>query len=204
MKKQIIEFYEKKKVQIPDMINKRPTELLPTQVEEAAEIMYHQIKNGLKIKDISIARRVFQIAGQVNGKKYADENVILENSKKIIADIEYTKDLMISNRDFWKIKHETILEQLKEMNAKYQSLLKNSKKITADLKHTKGKIIHDRDFWKTKHELLIKELIETKENIQRLILKNNRLKFWLISSYTALIWGWNIYKVWCIYEIILF
>lgn len=114
MQRRIIEFYKSKKLQIPHMIHKRPYDVLPEQVEEAAEVVYHEIKNGLEIKDIAIARRVFQVARGLEGKKYADENALFENSKKIIVGLT-------RNRDFWKIKHEKLVMKLDIMERRAET-----------------------------------------------------------------------------------
>lgn len=88
MKKEIIDFYADKGLHISKMINRRPYDVSPEQIEAAAELVYYDIQNGHELKNIQIASEVFRVAKDINGEKYAQEKALLEEAKKIISNLK--------------------------------------------------------------------------------------------------------------------
>lgn len=87
MKKEIVNFYAEKGLHISKMINRRPSDISPEQIEAAAELVYKDIQDGRELKNIQIASEVFRIAKDINGEKYAQEKALFEDSKIIIRDL---------------------------------------------------------------------------------------------------------------------
>lgn len=86
MNPEIVKFYADKQLHIPKLINKRPSDTTVIQVEVAVEDVYFEIRAGLKIKDLNIARYVWKIAKKVRNADYVSDQTLLQNYKKIITD----------------------------------------------------------------------------------------------------------------------
>lgn len=84
MEAKIIQFYADKYLHIPKLIKKRPKDITPGQVELAAEKVYSEIQKGHKIKDLSMARYVWDIAKTINADAYFEEQKLLQNCKGIL------------------------------------------------------------------------------------------------------------------------
>ena len=74
MKAEIKEFYDSKDFQLSKLINKRPKNVSATGVVAAAESLYEEIQQGLKIKDVQIPRRIWLMAKGSKG----DEEFLTE------------------------------------------------------------------------------------------------------------------------------
>jgi len=89
MRKKIINFYKDKGFELTKLYRAKPQGTNNAQVQAAAQELYKQIQRGLEIKDINIARRIFEIAKTVEYKEFVKDQKILEHSKEIIG---YLKD----------------------------------------------------------------------------------------------------------------
>ena len=91
MKKEIKEFYDSKDFQLSKLISKRPKNVSATGVVAAAESLYEEIQQGLKIKDVQIPRRIWLMAkGGEGDEEFLAE--IKEIKEQHLAEIKEIKE----------------------------------------------------------------------------------------------------------------
>lgn len=164
MKKEIVDFYANKGLHISKMINRRPMDIAPEQIEAAAELVYKDIQAGRQLKNIQIASEVFRVAKDINGEKYAQEKAIVEDANKIIDELK---------------RHIEELTKAKDMNAhKYaeeRTIVEDAKKIISEMKieSKKNADTIKKVFAMIQRKDVINKTLET---------KNKRLKVYLIIT----------------------
>lgn len=166
MRSEIIDFYARKRGHIPKLIERRPINTTPADIELAAKKFFEDIsedredhivlKNGQKVKNISIAGQVFRIAesnvSDIERNRYQENLELLENSKKIIAGLNRDKEALERDRDLWETRHGKAVKVLNKTERELGELVNGLKK------------------------------------------KHYRLKVWFVGSYAALIWAWAVYR----------
>ena len=88
MKQKIINFYKDKGFELTKLMRRKPPGLNNSQVQAAAQELYNQIKRGLEIKDINIARRIFQIAKSIEYQDFVKDQEIIETYKPVIRTLK--------------------------------------------------------------------------------------------------------------------
>lgn len=84
MKKKILKFYAGKGFHLSKLIDRRPQPLNSAQVEAAAVKVFNMIKKGQVIKDINIARKIFDLAKTIRYQEFVKDQNTLEHYKEII------------------------------------------------------------------------------------------------------------------------
>jgi len=88
MKKKIFEFYASKRFELTKLYRAKPQGLSNAQVQAAAQELYKQIQRGLEIKNINIARRIFELAKTVEYKEFVKDQEIIETYKPVIRTLK--------------------------------------------------------------------------------------------------------------------
>jgi len=144
MSNEMIEFYESRHKAIPLMIEKKPRKTTKIMIEKAAQEFYSAIaeqhpkgvvlKDGRTVKNIDIAREVFELAkSYANDSRQFEEDLnVFQNSKKIIAELEKTKatlqdELTQLKKEYARLGRQRIAEKT-EASHKLDDFLKLKKK----------------------------------------------------------------------------
>jgi len=77
-------FYSDRGIPIKALIDKRPSGLLPENVETAALAVYEEIQGGLKIKTIEIPRYVWRRARDIDYRSYVAGTEMLNRARREI------------------------------------------------------------------------------------------------------------------------
>lgn len=84
MRKKVLKFYAGKGFHLSKLIDRRPPALNSAQVEAAAVKVFNLIQKGEIIKDINIARKIFEIAKTIRYQEFVKDHNTLEHYKEII------------------------------------------------------------------------------------------------------------------------
>lgn len=164
MKKEIIDFYADKGLHISKIINRRPYDVSPEQIEAAADLVYHDIQNGRQLKNIQIASEVFRVAKDINGEKYAQEKAIVEDAKTIIDDLKNQLEELTRAKDMSSKKY-----------AEEKAIVEDAQRIINEMKieSHKNKGIIKKVFAMIQYKDAINKQLEK---------KNKRLKIYLVIA----------------------
>ena len=93
MDQEITDFYNYQHLEIAKLVRAgAKRKLSAANVKAGAESVYYSIKSGVDISHGLITHNVLERAINIDARKYNDDLVILRDSKKIIANLEYRLD----------------------------------------------------------------------------------------------------------------
>ena len=89
MKQEILDFYAERNIPVQKMITVGSTKsLTPESVATAAEIVYDEIQNGLEIKPIRIAWRVYEKAKHLVIEQEIKKDVTIAETNQLVKELK--------------------------------------------------------------------------------------------------------------------